>query len=165
MRAGDTTKHTHDVQCAGFTYVAMLFALAIFGMTLAVVGVSWSTVSQRDKENELMEVGTAYANAIAEYYMLSPGANKAYPKKLEDLTDDKRFVGIMRHLRQVYRDPMTNSLEWGIIKTADGEGIAGIYSLSEKPTLHTRSIVINDTLTISGSRYADWKFVFIPPSS
>ena len=158
-------KNYQSQKADGFTYVAMLFALAIFGIALAALGVSWGAVSQREKENELIEVGTAYANAIAEYYMLSPGTNKAYPSKLEDLTDDKRFVGTMRHLRQVYPDPITNSLEWGLIKTANGDGITGVYSLSDKPTLHTRTIVVNDNLKISGTRYVNWKFSFTPPAS
>ena len=42
---------------AGFTYIGLLFAVAILGITLGAVGVVWSTQIRRDKEAELLFVG------------------------------------------------------------------------------------------------------------
>ena len=159
MRVGN---HKFMYADKGFTYVVMLFALTMFGISLAALGMSWRAQQSREKEEALFEVGTAYANAIASYYTLAPGANKTFPTTLEDLTEDKRFVGVFRHIRRLYRDPITNSLTWGIIKTDDGTGITGVYSLNDKPVLHTQPIVINDNLRLKGAIYSDWKFVFTP---
>ncbi|HYD82132.1 MAG TPA: type II secretion system protein [Paucimonas sp.] len=143
----------------GFTYVAMLFALAIFGIGLAALGESWSAASRREREEELIRIGTAYARAIGEYHRRSPGARKAYPARLEELVEDKRFVGTVRHLRRLYRDPVTNGAEWGLVRAADG-GIMGVFSLSDKNALRTQPIVLPGAETATGARYSDWKFVY-----
>lgn len=145
---------------AGFTYVAVLVALAIFGIGLAALGTSWSAVSQRDKENELLEIGAAYQRAICEYYLRTPGNPKRFPAALEDLVEDRRFVGIRRHLREVYGDPLSRGKDWGLVRAPDG-GVAGVYSLSEKETLRRQPLKLA-TLTVAGGRYSDWKFVCVP---
>lgn len=144
---------------AGFTYVAMLFALAIFGIGLAAIGESWSAASRREKEEELLLIGSAYAQAIAAYYVQSPGTPKSYPKHLEDLLEDKRFVGVVRHLRKAYRDPLSRDGKWGIVRAPDG-GIMGVYSLSEMEVLRKRPLISGNGLMITGARYSDWKFVY-----
>lgn len=143
----------------GFTYVAMLFALAIFGLGLASIGEAWSVASHRAKEQELIDIGRAYISAIGTYYARSPGTLRTYPKRLEDLIEDKRFVGVERHLREIYRDPFNNVQEWGLVKAPDG-GIIGVYSLSEKPTWRRQPVMLSKTSLIVGSRYSEWKFIF-----
>lgn len=141
----------------GFTYVAVLFALAIFGVGLAAIGESWSAAAYREREDALLRVGAAYQRAISRYYRQSPGAVKSYPYRLSDLTEDPRMVGVVRHLRAVYPDPISGTLDWGVI-AAPGGGIAGVYSKSEKVPL--RKVPTSAlTAVVTGSRYADWKFV------
>lgn len=147
----------------GFTYVAMLFALAIFSIGLAVLGETWSRASQRDKEEELILIGNAYVKAIGQYYERSPGVPKAYPRRLDELTEDLRFVGTMRHLRRAYRDPVTQQLEWGLLRGADG-GIIGIHSLSDKIPMRKQAFTIAGSGIVGGVRYADWHFVYHPNS-
>lgn len=156
MRLGDQLKSTRQF---GFTYVAMLFALAIFGVALASIGEVWSVASHREKEQELIDIGNAYIRAISTYYLRSPGTLKIYPKKLEDLIDDKRFVGTERHLRKIYRDPFTNTQEWGLVRAADG-GIMGIYSLSEQTTWRKQPLIVGDNFLVAGTRYSEWKFIY-----
>ncbi|MBC3873835.1 type II secretion system protein [Undibacterium sp. LX15W] len=144
---------------SGFTYVAMLFALVIFGIGLAAIGESWSAASRREKEEELISIGSAYAHAIAAYYVQSPGTPKSYPQHLEDLLEDKRFVGVVRHLRKVYRDPLTRDGKWGVVRASDG-GIMGVYSLSEMEVLRKRPLTSVNGVMITGTRYSDWKFVY-----
>ena len=99
----------------GFTYLAVLFAVAILGAVLASTAVVWQAQVQRDKEQELIFIGHAYRQAIAQYYERTPGTAKQFPKKLEDLLEDKRQTRLTRYLRKVYRDPMAASKEWGLI--------------------------------------------------
>jgi type II secretory pathway pseudopilin PulG len=143
----------------GFTYVAMLIALALFGIGLAALGEAWSAASQRDKEEELIMIGKAYVRAIGNYYTRSPGSVRKYPAKLEDLLEDTRFVGTERHLRRLYRDPITNAEQWGVVSAPDG-GVMGVYSLSEKSPLRKQPLRLANGTMISGARYADWQFVF-----
>ena len=34
---------------------------------------------------------------------------------------------MLRHLRRLYRDPLTGSADWGVVKGPDG-GVIGVYS-------------------------------------
>lgn len=144
---------------AGFTYVIVLAALVIFGLGLAALGESWSSASRRDRETELIETGAAFVRAIGAYYVQTPGVIKAYPRRLDDLVEDRRFAGVKRHLRRIVRDPISGNAEWGLVMAADG-GIQGVYSLSEKETLRRRSLQLPNYFPISGTRYSDWKFVY-----
>jgi type II secretory pathway pseudopilin PulG len=138
----------------------MLFALAMFGVGLAAVGESWSAASQREREEELIQIGQAYVRAIGTYYAQSPGAAKSYPFALQDLVEDKRFVGVQRHLRKIYLDPVGRRAQWGLVRAVDG-GISGVYSLSEKRPLRRQPLLLSGAAPVVGERYADWKFVYV----
>ncbi len=91
----------------GFTYLVLLFMVAIMGAVLAATAMVWHTLAQRDKEQELLYAGDAFRRAIGLYYERTPGAAKQYPKKLDDLLEDKRQVSLARYLRKIYVDPLT----------------------------------------------------------
>jgi type II secretory pathway pseudopilin PulG len=147
----------------GFTYLALLFAVAIMGAVLGATAVVWYTQVQRDKEQDLLFVGHAYRQAIAEYYEKTPGNAKQYPKKLEDLLEDKRQARLTRYLRKLYRDPVTGSKEWGIV-AGPGETIAGVYSLSTKAPIKTANFDDADKDFSGAASYADWKFLPAQPT-
>lgn len=56
------------------------------------------------------------------------------PLELKDLLEDRRSGKLVRHLRQVYRDPITDSNLWGLDRGPDGR-IRGIYSRSDAKPL------------------------------
>jgi type II secretory pathway pseudopilin PulG len=155
MRPG---RHLRPRRERGFTYVAMLFALAAFGVGAAAIGESWGASARREKENELIEIARVYADALNRYYAASPGTPKTFPLQLGELLEDRRFVGTVRHLRKVYRDPMTGRPDWGLIRDARG-GIVGVYSLSERETLRRKVFAVDGAHPVSGMRYSEWKFV------
>lgn len=144
----------------GFTYAAMLLAVAIVGIGLSAAGQSWSTAAQREREAELLFVGGEFRRAIRSYVLASPGAQR-YPRRLEDLIADDRFPSARRHLRRIYRDPMTGKREWGLVQ-APGGGVMGVHSLSEAAALKTAGFAEADRDLEGKARYADWKFVFQP---
>ena len=55
----------------GFTYLTILFVVAIMGAGLALTGQVWHTAAMRDKESELLYVGNQYRKAIERYLMAS----------------------------------------------------------------------------------------------
>ena len=144
---------------AGYTYVMLLAALAIFGIGLAALGESWSSVARRDREQELLLVGEAYAHAIEQYYLRSPGVAHRYPARLEDLVEDRRFVGVVRHLRQLYADPVTRG-PFAVERAPDG-GIMGVYSPSAAEPLRRTAYRLKSGILVYGSRYMDWKFDYV----
>lgn len=146
---------------SGFTYLAVLFFVAIMGVALAATGMLWSTARQRDKEQELLFVGNEFRKAVASYYERTPGAVKRYPASLDDLLKDNRHLATQRYLRKVYNDPMTGRAEWGTVRAPDG-GIMGVHSLSERSPLKTGNFRPADRAFVGKSSYAEWKFVYVP---
>ena len=85
----------------GLTYLIVLFLVALVGMGLAALGSVWVTDSQRERERELLFIGEQFGVALQRYYDASPGT-KEYPRRLEDLLEDRRFQVPRRHLRQIF---------------------------------------------------------------
>jgi type II secretory pathway pseudopilin PulG len=149
----------------GFTYIGVLIIVSVMGAGLAATGTLWSHAAQRDKERELLFVGSQFRNAIASYYHRTPGGAKLFPKKLEDLLEDKRFPMPQRHLRKLYPDPMTGKAQWGLVEVPGGAGIMGVHSLSEETPVKSGNFSAPDAAFEGAARYADWQFVFSAPNS
>lgn len=147
----------------GFTYLGLLFAIALLGATLALTGVVWHTVQQREKERELLFIGQQFRQAIAAYYNRSTaGTVKQFPKTLEELLKDPRQLTPQRYLRRIYRDPMTGQMEWGLVKTRD-DRIMGIYSLSESEPIKQGNFREAEKDFEGKTKYSDWHFVYTSP--
>jgi type II secretory pathway pseudopilin PulG len=142
----------------GFTYLIALFLVALMAAGYATLGEMWHTASLREKEAELLYVGNQYRKAIERYYLSGP---RRYPRTLEELVKDPRAPATVRHIRQLYADPITGSSEWGIVKGPDG-GIMGVHSRSEAPPLKTTNFGVRDRELDAATTYMDWKFVFNP---
>lgn len=159
MRSGNPRRRPLSCQ-RGFGYLLVLFALAVMGLTLAGAGQVWHAAAQREKEAELLFIGNQFRLAIGAYYAMTPDAGRQYPARLEDLLEDRRFPLPLRHLRQIYRDPMTGSTQWGLVKA--GDRIMGVHSLSESTAFKT-VFSGRDAVFAGTTHYAQW--VFVPAES
>ena len=123
---------------SGFTYLAVLFLVALTAAGLAALGQVWSTAAQRAKERELEFRGQEIANAIRSYYRASPTALQQYPRSFQDLLEDKRGPSLRRHLRRLYVDPFTGQPDW-VLLPAPGQpdAFSGVHSRSKQPLLRT----------------------------
>ena len=146
---------------SGFTYIGLLFFIALMGAALVAVAQVWHIQVKRDKEAELLFVGNQFRRAISLYYERAPGGLRQYPKQLNDLLQDPRFPNVQRHLRKLYIDPMTGKAEWGLVRTPDGS-ILGIYSLSEDAPLKTAGFSGLDASFADAINYREWKFAYLP---
>ncbi|CAI8763949.1 Type II secretion system GspH family protein [Pseudomonas sp. IT-P2] len=144
------------VEQGGFTYLGVLFLIVIMGMGLASAGELWSTASRRDREKQLLWVGTQYAQALRSYYRSSPGLAQ-YPKELADLLQDERFPEARHHLRQLYPDPIGGG-EWVLQRGFDGR-ITGINSASTEVPLKQADFPSQWSDFEGMQRYSDWQFV------
>jgi type II secretory pathway pseudopilin PulG len=144
---------------AGFTYIGILLAMALFGVALGATGDVWRTAAQREREQELLFVGAQFRNAFVSYYGATPAGQRRYPRVLEDLLEDHRFPVPRRHLRRLYADPITGKPDW-VLVDAPGGGIAGVHSRSEAKPLKTGNFPAQDAKFEGAEHYSDWKFVF-----
>jgi len=140
----------------GFTYIGLLFAVAILGITLASVGVVWSAQLRREREAQLLFIGDQYRQAIGRYLQ----AGGTYPLSLADLVEDKRVPMPRRFLRRLYPDPMTGAVDWELIQNPDG-GIMGVASASQQQPIKVANFRPIDATFENAECYCGWKFIFL----
>jgi type II secretory pathway pseudopilin PulG len=143
----------------GFTYLTVLFMVAILSIGLALVGEVWYTGTKREKEAELLFVGNQYRKAIERYYLTGP--QRQYPRSLEELVKDPRRPTTERYLRKVYLDPMTGK-DFALVKAPDG-GIVGVRSESEEAPLKIAGFKARDAAFENAQKYSDWRFIHTAP--
>lgn len=142
---------------AGFAYIGMLFALALFGISLGVLVPMYGTQVQREREDELIAGGMTLARALTAYAKASPGLQRAYPDSLERLLSDDRLVRIARYVRQLPYNPFSHGVQWGVVRDDKG-GIVGVYSLSDAKPLRDQPPA-GVRVQGGGQRYRDWIFM------
>jgi type II secretory pathway pseudopilin PulG len=145
----------------GFIYLGVLFAIAIAGATLGAIGTVWSTVAQREREEELLFIGHEFRDAIRSYYTAGPTGNLTYPRGLSELLVDNRGPIPVRHLRRIYIDPMTKVRDWELITFGDG-AIIGVASRSQKHPFKRAAFDPVDASFEGAGCYCDWQFVYVP---
>ncbi len=164
----------------GFALSFVVITLLFVGIGMASVGKIWSKIIQREKEEELLFRGDQIRKAIESYYYDSKNCRhpNMYPSSLEDLLKDKRCLSVQRHLRKLYKDPMTIDGEWELIPvTPEGEvkgspffglekgtgiRIKGVRSKSEKEPLKKSGFPDVYKNFEGKMRYKDWEFIFTP---
>jgi type II secretory pathway pseudopilin PulG len=139
----------------GFTYLGLLFMVAILSWGLTVVVDVWEQAARREREEELLHVGHEMRRALQLYYQATGG--ERLPRQLEDLLKDPRFPGTRRYLRRIYPDPVTGSADWGLVR-GQGGLITGIYSKSEEEPLKQAGFEAADLAFEGKKKYADWVF-------
>jgi type II secretory pathway pseudopilin PulG len=146
---------------AGFTYIGVLFAVALMGVTLALIATVSSQLQQREKEKQLLFIGKQFMHAIGSYYENPPpGKVKQFPKRLEDLVEDNRVAYTQRYLRKIFHDPFTSSNEWGLVKDASN-GIVGVYSKSVAKPIKVANFGEGFAQFAGKKHYSDWQFVYV----
>lgn len=145
--------------CAGFTYVGVLALVALMGIGLASIGQWWQTTRMREKETELLFVGEEFRRALLSYRDSSSGLGE-YPRRLEDLLEDRRLPGVRRHLRRIYDDPMTGRADWVLLRA--GDRIVGVASRSESMPFRRAGFPSAFSDFAQARRYRDWVFAAEP---
>ncbi|KPF69132.1 hypothetical protein IP84_07005 [beta proteobacterium AAP99] len=147
---------------SGFSFILVLVLLALVGLALALIGPRWAHEEQRTRERELIRVGTSYAQAIAAYVEASPGASRSYPLSLEVLLVDDRFVGIRRHLRQIYTDPLRPGQPLELVRGSDGR-IRGVFSSAHgRPFMQSTFSAPQVQPIRPAQEYQEWHFIADP---
>lgn len=145
----------------GFSYVVAMFMVAVVAIVSVRALENSMTRERRAKEAELLIVGQAYRDAIRSYYENSPGTAKTYPANLEALLLDTRTTRMRRPLRKLFRDPISASQAWGLVRSESG-GVMGVYSLSNLKPMKIDGFPNELSSFKNAKRYKDWQFVYPP---
>ncbi len=144
----------------GFTYIALLAAIVIIGITLGSAAKSWQNVAQREKEEELLFRGNQYLLAITSYYNYQ--GRRQFPNSIAVLLKDERSPNGKRHLRQQYKDPITGE-DFELIRDMfHGNTIKGVFSKSEKTPVKQAGFPEELKDFEGKTQYNEWKFVKEP---
>jgi len=136
----------------GFTYLFVLFFVAITAAALAALGQAWNTAAQLERERELEFRGGEIARAIWSYR--SAGVGQQLPASLDDLLEDRRTWPYRHHLRRAYVDPFTGTADWDLIAEPTQPGrFKAVRSQSGRELLR-RTTPDGQKL----SRASDWRF-------
>ncbi|MYM67698.1 type II secretion system protein [Pseudoduganella sp. FT55W] len=147
---------------SGFSYVIVMFLVAVLSLVSVRALESTLTREKRDKEAQLLEIGMAYLKAIEQYYNEAPGSAQSYPAELDALLYDDRLTRPQRPLRKLFRDPISGSAEWGVVRNAAG-AVIGVHSLSAGKPFKQQGFPAELQSFAGAQRYSDWKFIYQPP--
>lgn len=143
----------------GFTYLGLLAFIAFLGILSAASVTAGAAFQRQGQEAELLFIGEQLRNALKSYYEATPAGQRPYPGRMEDLLEDKRRTGTVRHLRRIYVDPLTGQDRWGII-AAPGGGIAGVFSLSEARPFKQSGFPAGLSNFDNKEKYSEWVFTW-----
>lgn len=147
----------------GSVLLMVLFGVTLLGLLIGLAGSSWQTIVQRAREEDLLWKGNRIRQAIGLYYETSHGgetALKRYPRTLDDLLKDPRFLDTRRYLRRLYPDPMTGQ-EWELI-TEPGGRVMGVHSTLDKLPFKQDGFTEDNENFTEKESYRQWEFVYLP---
>lgn len=152
----------------GFTLVEMLVTLTILAILASAILPLAKTAVKREKEIELKRNLRTIRESIDAYKRLADEKKieveeetEGYPPDLETLVngvevkvgskEEKSKTRIIKFLRRIPKDPMTNSDDWGLRSYQDdadsdvwgGENVYDVYTKSEGKAL-------------DGTKYKEW---------
>lgn len=149
-------RHANDHQRGAVLLTLLLIVVAI-GLAAGMAGQSWRSTMQRAREAELLWRGEQYQKAIGSYYAVRHG-QQMFPAQLDDLVKDPRFPHVVRHLRKLYKDPMTGG-EWELI-TDSAKRIVGVRSSSDLEPFRKDGFPGPLEKLKGKQAYNEWEFVF-----
>jgi type II secretory pathway pseudopilin PulG len=145
----------------GLALMAVLVMVVIVGLGVGIVGTTWKTKVQRSREQELLWRGDQYRKAIASYYQVAHGGPQGtYPRSLEVLERDPRFLQRVRHIRRFFKDPITGT-DFVLIRDASG-AIIGVRSSSNLEPFKKDGFPYEYAQFANRKHYSEWEFIFKP---
>jgi type II secretory pathway pseudopilin PulG len=98
---------------SGYTLVVCAVAVTVLSIAVATALPLWSAQIRREREEEMIFRGFQYAEAIRVFQKRFG----RYPTRLEELIEIEP-----RSIRRLWKDPLTEDGEWGLILATGGEG-------------------------------------------
>src|SRR5262245_43192088 len=104
---------------AGYTLAVVMVFTSVVLFTLSGAVINWQKAMQREREEELIYRGKQFMRAVELWQRKFPGT---YPTTVDALlsTNNTRF------LRKKWKDPITNSDDWRLIKMNPDGSVSGL---------------------------------------
>lgn len=155
------TSSSRRRQEAGFSYLMVMMAITVMGLSMTMAARQWKAIVQRELEADLLAKGIEIQTALALYSAhakagrVMPG--EVYPQTLAELTRPPKPF-----LRKVYGDPVGRG-EWQLIRAPTG-GIMGVRSKSREKPIKQGNFPLAVRHFQGTPTYFDWAFQYPNPS-
>jgi hypothetical protein len=154
------TSELRATKLGGWALLTMLLATALVALGGAAAVTAHRIEREREREAELLRAGAAIAGAIARYRDSPFATSPELPRTLADLLEDRRGPLPIRHLRRIPRDPITDRIEWGLVR--EGDRISGVYSLATRAPLRRTGFPAALASFEAAPSLRDWRFTAQP---
>ena len=146
----------------GVTYLFLMFAIVLIGLSTTVAAKQWKAMVQRELEADLLYKGIEIQSALALYSATMKAGRvtpaEVYPQSLAELTRlPKPF------LRKAYADPMSHG-NWEYVRSPTG-GIMGVRSKSRGTPFKKHDFPQVVRHLEGRASYHDWIFQHPNPST
>ena len=146
----------------GVTYLFLMFAIVLIGLSTTVAAKQWKAMVQRELEADLLSKGIEIQSALALYSATLKAGRvtpaEVYPQSLAELTRlPKPF------LRKAYADPMSHG-NWEYVRSPTG-GIMGVRSKSRGTPFKKHDFPQVVRHLEGRASYHDWIFQHPNPST
>jgi hypothetical protein len=146
----------------GVTYLFLMFAIVVIGLSTTAAAKQWKVMVQRELEADLLAKGIEIQNALMLYSATRQAGRvmlgEVYPQSLAELTRlPKPF------LRKVYTDPMSHG-DWEYVRSPTG-GIMGVRSKSRAKPLKKQDFPPDVRHLAGRASYYEWVFQHPNPST
>jgi len=146
----------------GVTYLFLMFAIVLIGLSTTVAAKQWKAMVQRELEADLLSKGIEIQSALALYSATMKAGRvtpaEVYPQSLAELTRlPKPF------LRKAYADPMSHG-DWEYVRSPTG-GIMGVRSKSHGTPFKKHDFPQVVRHLEGRASYHDWIFQHPNPST
>ena len=145
----------------GYILIVTMFMAFMVAVLMIALSRWWQAEARREKERELLWVGSQFRTALAGYAAATPVGGNPRPGALTDLLRDDRGGTVRRHLRRLYMDPITASDAWGIVQAEDGTVLA-VHSRSALHPLPADGSSPRFHRFAGTTRYSEWQFGVFP---
>ena len=144
----------------GWALLTALLSAMLIGLSATAAQISLRIEREREREQQLLQIGREFIAALRSYRDAVGVTQPELPRQLSDLVDDKRAIGVMRHLRRIPLDPFTGKEDWGLVR--QGDRIIGVHSLATRAPLIRRGFPADFAGFDKAVRLSDWRFVLSP---
>ena len=147
---------------SGVTYLLVMLAVVLMGISVTVAAKQWKAVVQREREAELLARGIEIQGALATYSAQQKKgrtgfSGEIYPLTLEELTKQPKPA-----LRKAYKDPITGD-DWEYVRDPTGR-IQGVRSKSKAEPFKQRDFPPAVRHLEGLASYYLWVFQYPNPS-
>lgn len=141
----------------GYALIAALIVVMTASLATTVAVNVEQVDAKREQELQLLFIGNQMRDALSSYYASAAGGVAQFPESLEQLLIDERWPQPRHHLRRLWPDPMTNKVDWELVRSSGR--IVGVHSRSKGVPLKRANFEEGNDFRKAAS-YAEW--IFLP---